>query len=171
MAATSDSQGTTPSAHCSGLGAESLAPVGGPSGPHPPSQDPMQGSQNTPPHFAARQPPASWNSVCKRNTGKGSPEFTHVLHTQSHRDSPGPLASPLNILAAGNPPRGPCPRAGGGAPRGAPAKEKHLDSNKGSFFCRRLSPPWTLGQAEASAACSTTFRVYLLPPQPRAPSS
>lgn len=62
VAAISGSHGMTPSAHSSGLGAESLAPVGGPSGPHPPSSGADAGVSEQPPHFAARQPPASWNS-------------------------------------------------------------------------------------------------------------
>lgn len=49
VAAASDPHGTTPSAHCSGLGAESPAPGGW---THPVQihfpQDPMQGSQNNP---------------------------------------------------------------------------------------------------------------------------
>lgn len=65
----------------------------------------MQGSQNNPP-ISQQDSLQPRGTVGKRNTAKGSPEFIHALHTQNHGDSPGPLAAPLNILAAGNPPRG-----------------------------------------------------------------
>ena len=57
-----------------------------PPGPNPLSSGPDAGVSEQPPCFAARQSPASWNSVCKCNAVKGSPEFIHVLHTQHHRD-------------------------------------------------------------------------------------